>query len=78
VTHASLIFVGWRAMHDSPMRRWRTLITSPLEWQMTAVPVAHPALPVVAEHGGHAASRAQTVAVIDTREQNSCSFARSP
>ncbi len=34
------------------MRRRRTLITSPLEWQMTALPVAHPALPVVAERGG--------------------------
>jgi hypothetical protein len=31
------------------MRRRRTLITSPLEWQMTALPVAHPSLPAVAE-----------------------------
>ena len=59
------------------MRRRRTLITSPLEWQMTALPVAHPALPVVAERGGHTAFRTpKPVAVVDTREQNPFSFAR--
>jgi hypothetical protein len=58
------------------MRRHRTLITSPLEWQMTALPVAHPALPVVAERGGTQLRAPKPVAVIDTREQNPFSFAR--
>ena len=58
------------------MRRRRTLITSPLEWQMTALPVVHPALPVVAERGGTQLRTPKPVAVIDTREQNPFSFAR--
>jgi ERCC4-type nuclease len=58
------------------MRRRRTLITSPLEWQMTALPVAHPALPVVAERGGTQLRTPKPIAVIDTREQNPFSFAR--
>jgi hypothetical protein len=59
-----------------PMRRRRTLITSPLEWQMTALPVAHPLLPVVAERGGTQLRTPRPVAVVDTREQNPFSFAR--
>ena len=58
------------------MRRRRTLITSPLEWQMTALPVAHPVLPVVAERGGTQLRTPKALAVIDTREQNPFSFAR--
>ena len=58
------------------MRRRRTLITSPLEWQMTALPVAHPALPVVAERGGTQLRTPKPVIVVDTREQNPFSFAR--
>ena len=34
------------------MKTRRTLIRSPLEWQMTAAPVPHPAIPVLAERGG--------------------------
>jgi len=34
------------------MRKRRTLITSPLDWQMTAAPVPHAAPPVVAERSG--------------------------
>ena len=34
------------------MRRRRTLITSPLEWQLTAAPVSHPLILVLAERGG--------------------------
>lgn len=34
------------------MKKRRTLITSPLEWQMTAAPVPLPAQPVIAERGG--------------------------
>ena len=58
------------------MRRRRTLITSPLEWQMTALPVMHPSLPVVAERGGTQLRTPKALAVIDTREQNPFSFAR--
>jgi ERCC4-type nuclease len=58
------------------MRRRRTLITSPLEWQMTALPVAHPALPVAAERGGTQLRTPRPVVVVDTREQNPFSFAR--
>ena len=58
------------------MRRRRTLITSPLEWQMTALPVAHPALPVVPERGGTQLRAPKPVIVVDTREQNPFSFAR--
>ncbi|MBZ5642394.1 MAG: hypothetical protein LAO19_06520 [Acidobacteriia bacterium] len=58
------------------MRRRRTLITSPLEWQMTAMPVAHPALPVTAERGGTQLRTPRPVIVVDTREQNPFSFTR--
>ena len=58
------------------MRRRRTLITSPLEWQLTALPVAHPALPVTAERGGTQLRTPRPVIVVDTREQNPFSFAR--
>jgi len=34
------------------MKRRRTLITSPLEWQMMAAPVPAPRIPVLAERGG--------------------------
>ncbi len=58
------------------MRRRRTLIASPLEWQMTAAPVPHPALPVLAERGGTQLQTPRPVAIVDTREQNPFSFAR--
>lgn len=57
------------------MRR-RTLITSPLKWQMSAVPVAHPALPVIAERGGTQLRTPKPVILVDTREQNPFSFGR--
>jgi ERCC4-type nuclease len=58
------------------MRHRRTLITSPLEWQMTALPVAHPVLPVIAERGGTQLHTPKPVIVVDTREQNPFSFER--
>ena len=58
------------------MRKRRTLITSPLEWQMTAAPVSHPAHPVVAERGGTQLRTPRPVVLVDTREQNPFSFAR--
>lgn len=58
------------------MRRRRTLVTSPLEWQMTAAPVAHPALPVVAQRGGTELRVPRPVVIVDSREQNPFSFSR--
>jgi ERCC4-type nuclease len=58
------------------MRRRRTLINSPLEWQMTALPVAHPLIPVIAERGGTQLHTPKPTIVVDTREQNPFSFAR--
>jgi len=46
------------------------LITSPLEWQMTAAPVSHPRIPVVAERGGTQLRTPLPTLLVDTREQN--------
>jgi len=43
---------------------------------MTAAPVAHPVLPVVAERGGTQLRTPRPVVLVDTREQNPFSFAR--
>ena len=58
------------------MPRRRTLIAPPLKWQMTAQPLAHPVLPVVAERGGTQLRTPRPTLVVDTREQNPFSFAR--
>jgi len=58
------------------LRKSRTLITSPLEWWLTAAPVAPPVLPVVPERGGTQLRTPRPVAIIDTREQNPFSFTR--
>ena len=58
------------------MKKRRTLITSPLEWQLTAAPVAPPPLPVVAERGGTQLHTPKPTVIVDTREQNPFSFAR--
>ncbi len=58
------------------MKRRRTLITSPLEWQMTAAPIAPPAHPVVAERGSTELRTPRPVVIVDTREQNPFSFSR--
>jgi ERCC4-type nuclease len=58
------------------MRKQRTLIASPLQWQMAAVPVPHPAIPVIAERGGTQLKTPRPVIVIDTREQNPFDFSR--
>ena len=61
---------------ETIMPRRRTLITPPLKWQITAQPVAHPALPVVAERGGTQLRTPRPTILVDTREQNPFSFAR--
>jgi ERCC4-type nuclease len=58
------------------MPRKRTLIPSPLAWSMTAAPVPHPALPVIADRGGTQLRTPLPVAIVDTREQNPLSFRR--
>jgi ERCC4-type nuclease len=50
--------------------RRRTLITSPLEWQMMAEPVPPPPIPVLAERGGTQIKAPKAMLLIDTREQN--------
>jgi ERCC4-type nuclease len=58
------------------MPRKRTLISSPLAWTTMTAPVAHPALPVLAERGGTQLRTPLPVAIVDTREQNPLSFRR--
>ncbi|MGB7584777.1 MAG: ERCC4 domain-containing protein [Terriglobales bacterium] len=58
------------------MRRHRTLITSPLEWQMTAAPVPPPVIPVCAERAGTQLRTPRPVLVVDTREKNPFNFSR--
>ena len=58
------------------MRKSRTLITSPLAWQMTAAPVPPPAIPVLAERGGTQLNTPRPVLLVDTREQNPLDFSR--
>jgi ERCC4-type nuclease len=58
------------------MKRQGTLISSPLEWPMIATPVAHPAIPVLAERGGTQLKTPKPVFLVDTREQNPFDFSR--
>jgi ERCC4-type nuclease len=60
------------------MKRRQTLITSPLDWFLSAHPVPPPALPVLAERGGTQLKTPRPVLVVDTREQNPFDFARFP
>ena len=58
------------------LRRRRPLIASPLEWQMTAAPVPHPVIPVLAERGGTQLQAPRATILVDTREQNPFDFSR--
>lgn len=58
------------------MKRRRTLITSPLEWQLTTAPVPPPAIPVLAERGGTQLKTPRPTLLVDTREQNPFDFSR--
>ena len=58
------------------MRRRHRLIMSPLEWQMTAAPVPHPVIPVLAERGGTQLKTPRPVLLVDTREQHPFEFTR--
>jgi ERCC4-type nuclease len=61
---------------DRLLRRRRPLIASPLEWQMTAAPVPHPVIPVLAERGGTQLQTPRATIIVDTREQNPFNFSR--
>jgi len=61
---------------DRLLRRRRPLITSPLQWQMTAAPVPHPIIPVIAERGGTQLQTPRPTLLVDTREQNPFNFSR--
>jgi len=61
---------------DRLLRRRRPLIMSPLEWQMTAAPVPHPVIPVLAERGGTRLQTPRATVLVDTREQNPFDFSR--
>jgi ERCC4-type nuclease len=63
-------------MKNGLLRRRRHLIMSPLEWQMTAAPVPHPIIPMVAERGGTQIKAPKAVLLVDTREQNPLNFSR--
>ncbi|MGC2184015.1 MAG: ERCC4 domain-containing protein [Terriglobales bacterium] len=58
------------------MKTRRTLIRSPLEWQVTAAPLPHPAIPVLAERGDTQLNTPRPVVLVDTREQNPFDFSR--
>jgi ERCC4-type nuclease len=58
------------------MNRRPTLITSPLDWFLSANPVSPPAIPVLAERGGTQLKTPRPVIVVDTREQNPFDFSR--
>jgi len=58
------------------VRKRRTLIASPLDWQMRAAPVSHPIVPVLAERGGTQLRTPLPIVVVDTREQIPLSFRR--
>ena len=58
------------------MRRRRTLIASPLEWQTTAAPVLPPPIPVLPERGGTQLRSPRAVVLVDTREQTPFDFSR--
>ena len=52
------------------------LIVPPIKWQVTPLPVAPPAVPVIAERGGTQLRTPKPVILVDTREQNPFSFER--
>jgi ERCC4-type nuclease len=57
-------------------RQATSLIKSPLDWHMAAVPLPHPIIPVLAERGGTQLRTPRCTVVVDTREQNPLDFSR--
>jgi len=58
------------------IRKRRSLIASPLSWQMNGDPVAPPVIPVLAERGGTQLKTPRPVLLVDTREQIPLDFSR--
>ena len=58
------------------MRRRRTLIAPPLTWEMSAMRVPPPSIPVLAERGGTQLKTPKPVLLVDTREQDPFDFSR--
>ena len=58
------------------MKKSRPLVTSPLEWMMTAMPIPPPLIPVLAERGGTQLKTPRPVLLVDTREQHPFDFSR--
>jgi ERCC4-type nuclease len=58
------------------IRKRRSLIASPLTWQMNGDPVAPPVIPVLAERGGTQLKTPRPVLLVDTREQIPLDFSR--
>jgi ERCC4-type nuclease len=58
------------------MKKRRLLVSSPLEWMMTAMPVPPPPIPVLAERGGTQLKTPRPALVVDTREQHPFDFSR--
>lgn len=58
------------------IRKRRSLISSPLAWQMNGDPVAPPVIPVLAERGGTQLKTPLPVLLVDTREQVPLDFSR--
>lgn len=52
------------------------MITSPLEWQLTAAPLPPMPYPIAAERGGTQLHTPRPVILVDTREKNPFSFHR--
>jgi ERCC4-type nuclease len=61
---------------EPAMKRRRTLIPSVLQWPMTASPVPHPVIPVLAERGGTQLKTPKPIFLVDAREQNPFNFTR--
>src|SRR5258708_36099849 len=65
----------WRRRRNA-MEPRGPLIRSPLEWQLTAAALPHPAIPVLAERGGTQLKTPRPVILVDTREQTPFDFSR--
>src|SRR5258708_14428864 len=65
----------WRRRRNA-MEPRGPLIRSPLEWQLTAATLPHPAIPVLAERGGTQLKTPRPVILVDTREQTPFDFSR--
>ena len=52
------------------------MIEAPLTWRLAELPIAHPAIPVLAERGGTQIKAPRAAVLVDTREQDPFDFLR--